>query len=61
MRHKHQIPPTRRDMHSKEKNTQAQTNASVFDEQLQPVIVRMHRPGIHAVIAIALRQLVEHV
>ena len=54
-------PPPRCEMDDEEQTAQREARAPVFHEQLQPVVVRMHRPAGQTRAAVAQRQLVEHV
>ena len=48
-------------MHEKKDQTESQPDASVFDEKLQPVVVRVHGFGLETETAVTQRKLVEHV
>ena len=48
-------------MHEKKDQTESQSDAPVFDEKLQPVVVRMHGFGLETEAAITQRKLVEHI
>ena len=53
--------PTGGQVRDKKQAPQDESDAPVFDEQLQPVVVRVHRQTRQTVSAIAQRELVEHV
>ena len=60
-RHLQRISPTGGHVHHEKGQTERQANASVFNEQLQPVVVRMNRLCGETFTPVAKGELIEHV